>query len=141
MLAGAYQGQTVMVEVLRKCPTASKAYSKAGKALPSSQAAKIAAAVRLRHPHVVATYAARLQPAEMDTLTANAWLSREWCSGGSLRDACARGKLCMPALSAPLAPVFALLRGIAEGLQAMHGAGLTLQGPIWDCVALQVRPT
>ena len=102
-------------------------------------AARLLTAVRMRHPHVTTVYAARLRPPHMNALTAHAWLTHDWCAGGSLRAASEQGLLCAPCIKAPLAPLLALLRGVAEGLAAMHAARLTLSAPLWDCVLLQVR--
>ena len=134
--AGSYCDKPVTVALIGTIPPGSTLVSSPARAALS--AARLLTAVRMRHPHVTTVYAARLRPPHMDALTAHAWLTHDWCAGGSLRNASEKGLLCAPCVKAPLAPLLALLRGMAEGLAAMHAARLTLTAPLWDCVLLQV---
>ena len=128
--AGFFRDEPVTVALIGVMPKRSTPVSSPARAALS--AARVLTAVRMRHPHITTVYAARLRPPHMDALTAHAWLTHDWCAGGTLRAACEQGFLCAPCVKAPLAPLVALLRGVAEGLAAMHAARLTLSARLWD---------
>jgi serine/threonine protein kinase len=108
-------------------------------------ASEAAIASNLHHNNVVVTYAhdiCRVEtPVDTNELTMfKFYLVQEYCNGRSLRDALERGYFTLERMPRRWAPIMGMLRGIAAGMEYIHGKRVCHGDLNPANVLLKVRP-